>query len=61
METPTKMPEQETIQETFEESQRPLEIVPTMVPKSISEVIEENQVKSLWEEVCKANETTKNK
>ena len=32
-----------------------------MVPNSILELKKENWVKSLWEEVCKANETTKNK
>ena len=55
------MPEQEPIQEMVEEFQRPLEIVPTMVPNSVSELTEEKWVKSLWEEVQKANETNKNK
>ena len=32
-----------------------------MVPNSISKPTKENWVKSLWEEVRKANETTKNK
>ena len=50
IETPTEMRGQESIQETVEGSQRPLETVPTMVPNNISELIEENWVKSLWEE-----------
>ena len=44
-----------------EKSHRPLETTQQMVPKSISYLTKENWVKSLWEEVCKANETTKNK
>ena len=32
-----------------------------MVPNSISELTKENWVKSLWDEVCKANETIENK
>ena len=55
------MHEQELMREMVEESQRPLEIVPIMVPNIISKLTKENWMKSLWEEVCKANETTKNK
>ena len=38
-----------------------LETLPKIVLNSISKLTKENWVKSLWEEVRKANETTKNK
>ena len=61
METPVHESIQEPLQETVEESQRPLKTTPLMVPNSISELTKENWVKSLWEEVKKANEITNNK
>ena len=59
--TPIEMPKLEPMREVIDESQRPLKTLPKMVPNSILEPIEENWVKSLWEEVWKANETTYNK
>ena len=44
-----------------EESQKPLEATPLMVPNSVSELTEENWVKSLWEEVKQAKETAHHK
>ena len=61
MEMPVHESIQEPLQEMVEESQRPLETTPLMVPNSISELTEENWVKSSWEEVKNANETTNNK
>ena len=60
METPTKMPEQEPMWEMTIESQRTFETLPEMVPNSLLELMEENWVKSLWEEVWRANETRYN-
>ena len=61
IETPVHESTKEPLQETVEESQRPLETTPQMAPNNILEVTKENWVKSLWDKVCKANETTKNK
>ena len=61
IETPVHEPIQESLQEKVEESQRPLKTTPLMVPNSILELTEENWVKSLWEEVKRANKTTNNK
>ena len=60
METPLHESIQEPLQETIEESQRPLETTPLMVSNSILELTKENWVKSLWEEVKKANKTANN-
>ena len=61
METHVHESIQEPLQEMVEESQRPLETTPLMVPNSISKLTKENWVKSLWEEAKKANEIAKNK
>ena len=52
---------QEPMKEMAEESQKPLEATPLRVPNSVSELTEENWVRSLWEEVRKAKEAAHNK
>ena len=66
IDTPIETPvHEETIQEPLKEmddkSQKLLEATPLMVPNSVSELTEENWVRSLWEEVRKAKETVHNK
>ena len=61
IETPIEILGHEPIQEMVEESQKPLETTPQMVPNSISNLNKENWVKKLWEGVCKVNETKENK
>ena len=64
-ETPKTPVHGETIQEPSPEMdgehQKPLETTPLMVPNSVSELTEENWVKSLWEEVRKAKENAHHK
>ena len=61
IETPTKILEPKPIKEMVKEILKLLEIVSKMVPNSISEPSKENWVKSLWEEVWKANEVRDSK
>ena len=56
---PIEFLEQEPAIERSKETKRPLENLPKMVPNSVYKLMKESWVKSLWEEVRKANEARK--
>ena len=61
MKTPTKIIELEPTRKMPIKSWRPLETLLEMVPNSVLELTEQNWLKSLWEEVWRANEMRDNK